>query len=92
LQPLHHDPGSYPFTCDPLDSMGKRRTLSWNSRGWNRLMERMESQVTRLRLGESAMVSRFVFSRKIGRPAISEFCNRFEGKADLHQAVVNRRE
>src|ERR1700758_4596235 len=44
------------------------------------------TSTTRLRLHESAIASRFVFSRKIRDPATFDFCNTIGGKADAPSA------
>src|ERR1700730_8669191 len=41
------------------------------------------TSVTRLRLYESAIVSRFVFSRKIRRPTTFDFCNTITPRTDI---------
>jgi hypothetical protein len=41
----------------------------------------------RLRLCESAIASRFVFSPKIRDPATFDFCNTIESKADMFELI-----
>jgi hypothetical protein len=46
----------------------------------------------RVKLYESAIASRLVFSRKIGRPATGEFCNGFPRGSDILPHDVDVRE
>jgi hypothetical protein len=53
-----------------------------------RTINSQATSTTRLRLYESAIASRFVFSRKIRDPATFDFCNTINTKADVDQAAA----
>src|SRR5271170_2183020 len=65
------------FCTDDQKFCGLQARLSCKDvRGPHRLtLNSQATSVTRLRLYESAIASRFVFSRKIPRPATFDFCN-----------------
>ena len=65
------------FALGVKRSAGRRRGFRVKMRGPHRRMSNSQAiSVRRLRLTESAVASRVLFLRKIGRPATSDFCNK----------------
>jgi hypothetical protein len=76
------------------NSKGRRRDFRVKMRGepHGLTLNAQATSVRRMRLYESAITSRPVFSRKIARPATSDFCNNICHKATyaLQQRALNR--
>src|SRR5580693_9427590 len=76
------------FALMTKNSAGYRRGFRVKMWGPYRLtLNSQATSVTRLRLYESAIASRFVFSREIRSPATFDFCNTITPKADMGRTL-----